>query len=359
VTPTADGRRDLLFWGIVLTGLLAVVWLLSDVLLPFVLGMAIAYVVDPVVVWLTRHRMSRGVAAGLLVGGSFVIGVVALLLVGPIVVEQAGAFLERVPDLLASAHRATAPVLQRVLERLGAGTRGEVPAVLVQAGHRLEGMVVDWAAGLVGRGVALVNVVGLLSVTPLVAFYLLRDWPKVVREVDGWLPRSHADVVRAQAREADRVLAGFARGAALVSALLAVFYAGALSLVGLDFGLLIGLAAGALSFVPYLGALVGFGASVGMALIQFWPEWTRVAIVGAVFVVGNVVSDYLVTPRIVGDRIGVHPLWVLFGLFAGGALFGFVGLLISVPACAVIGVLARFAIARYKASSYYRGSDAA
>jgi predicted PurR-regulated permease PerM len=341
----------------VLGGLLVLVWLLADVLRPFVLGMAIAYVLDPVVVWLTRYRLTRGTSAGLLVGGSFLAGVVVTLVVGPVVIEQAGAFLARVPDLLASAYRMTAPLLQRVLDRMGVGPRGEVPEVLVQAGHRVTGMLADWAAGLIGRGVALVNVLGLLAVTPLVAFYLLRDWPKVIAEIDGWLPRSHADVVRAQAREADRVLAGFARGAALVCALLAVFYATALSLAGLDFGLLIGLVAGGLSFVPYLGALVGFVASVGMALIQFWPDWTRVALVAGIFVVGNVVSDYVVTPRVVGDRIGLHPLWVLFGFFAGGALFGFVGMLIAVPACAVIGVVARFAIGQYKASSYYLGEE--
>jgi predicted PurR-regulated permease PerM len=154
------------------------------------------------------------------------------------------------------------------------------------------------------------------------------------------------------------VLAGFARGAALVCTMLALFYAAALSAVGLDFGLLIGVAAGALSFVPYLGALVGFGASVGMALIQFWPNWTRVVVVGAIFIFGNVISDYVITPRVVGDRIGVHPLWVLFGFFAGAALFGFVGMLIAVPACAVIGVAARFGIGQYKASALYRGSTA-
>jgi predicted PurR-regulated permease PerM len=127
--------------------------------------------------------------------------------------------------------------------------------------------------------------------------------------------------------------------------------------VGLDFGLLIGLTAGALSFVPYLGALVGFVASVGMAVVQFWPSWIPVAVVAAIFFVGQWVSDYVITPRIVGDRIKVHPLWVLFGFFAGGALFGFVGMLVSVPACAVIGVVARFGIARYKASPYYRGGS--
>jgi predicted PurR-regulated permease PerM len=220
----------------------------------------------------------------------------------------------------------------------------------------METMAAERAAALLGQGIALVNVLALLSVTPLVSFYLLRDWPKFLSHIDRLLPRDHADAIRAEAREADRVLAGFARGAALVCALLAVFYAVALSIVGLDFGLLIGIVAGALSFVPYLGALVGFGASVGMALVQFWPDWIRVAIVGGIFVFGNVVSDYVVTPRVVGDRIGLHPLWVLFGFFAGAALFGFVGMLVAVPACALIGVVARFAIRRYEASALYQGT---
>lgn len=355
--PRPEAHRDLVFWAVVLAGFLVLLWLLSDVLLPFVLGMAIAYVVDPIVVWLGRFRLSRGASAGLLIAGSFLAGVLALLVVGPIVFEQAGRFLGRLPELLGAAYRITVPLLERLLDRLGVGPRGEVPAVVVEAGHRLEGMLADWAARLFEHSLALVNIAGLLSVTPLVAFYLLRDWPRILATIDGWLPREYAPIIRAQATEADRVLAGFARGAALVCALQGTFYAVALSLVGLDFGLLIGLVAGALSFVPFLGTFVGFGSAVGMAVIQFWPAWQRVAIVAAIFLFGNFVADYVVTPRLVGDRIRVHPLWVLFGVFAGGALFGFVGVLIAVPACALIGVIARFAVAQYQSSSYYRGTD--
>jgi predicted PurR-regulated permease PerM len=349
-------RRDLAIWGGLLASLVALLWLLSGILLPFVLGMAIAYVVDPVVVWLERRGLSRGVAAGLLVGSSFVASVVTLLVVGPVLVEQAGALLARLPAILSAAYETAAPLVRRLLAAVGVGPSGEVPPVLVAAGHRVESMAAEWAASLLGQGIALVNVLALLSVTPLVAFYLLRDWPKIVGRIDRLLPREHAETIRAEAREADRVLAGFARGAALVCALLAVFYGVALSIVGLDFGLLIGIAAGALSFVPYLGALVGFGASVGMALVQFWPDWVRVALVGGIFVFGNVVSDYVVTPRVVGDRIGLHPLWVLFGFFAGAALFGFVGMLVSVPACALVGVVTRFAVRQYEASALYRGT---
>lgn len=349
--------RDQAVWAVVLAAVLGALWLLSGVLLPFVLGMAIAYVVDPVVLWLERRGLSRGAAAGVLVGSSFAISMLLMLVIAPVVIDQAVALLVRVPELLATAYRAAVPLVQRVLGGLAVGTRGEVPGILVHAGARFEELFAAWAAGLVTQGLALVNVVGLLSVTPLVAFYLLRDWPLVVTEVDSWLPRDYADTIREQAREADRVLAGYARGAALVCTGLALFYGTALSVVGLDFGLLIGLVAGGLSFVPYLGALVGFGASVGMALLQFWPEWTRVVLVGGIFVFVNVVSDYVVTPRVVGDRIGVHPLWVLFGFFAGASLFGFVGMLIAVPACAVLGVAARFAIGRYKASALYQGNE--
>ena len=336
--------------------MLALLWLLSGILLPFVLGMAIGYVVDPLVVWLERRGLSRGAAAGLLVGSSFVASMVTMLVVGPVLVEQAGALLARIPAILSAAYETAAPLVHRLLAAAGVGPSGEVPEILVQAGHRIENMAAERATALLGQGLALANLLGLLAVTPLVSFYLLRDWPKVVSHLDRWLPRDHAETIRELAREADRVLAGFARGAALVCGLLALYYGIALSIVGLDFGLLIGFATGVLSFVPYLGMMIGFGTAVGMALIQFWPDWIRVAIVGGIVLFGNAVSDYVVTPRIVGGRIGLHPLWVLFGFFAGAALFGFVGMLISVPACAVIGVLARFALRQYEASALYRGT---
>ena len=350
-------RRDVVFWVVVLGGIAVLLHLLGDVLPPFVLGMAIAYVVDPLVVALDRRGLSRAAAAGLLVGIAFAIGTAGLVLLVPVIVEQVMALAARVPDLVATAYAAALPTLTRTLALLGVGARTDLPQVLLGLAQRGEALLAAWATGLLGRGLALVNFVALLSVTPLVAFYLLRDWPRILAQIDAALPRDHAATIRAQAREADRVLAGYARGAALVCALLMAFYAVALSLVGLDFGLTIGLVAGALSFVPYLGALVGLASGVGVALWQFWPSWGRVLAVAAIFLVGQLTSDYVITPRVVGDRIGVHPLWVLFGFFAGGALFGFTGMLLSVPACAVLGVVARFGIARYKASTIYRGTQ--
>ena len=157
--------------------------------------------------------------------------------------------------------------------------------------------------------------------------------------------------------EGQRVLAGFARGSFVVCLVLVLFYALALTIVGLDFGLVIGLTAGAVSFVPYLGFLIGLASSVGVALYQFWPQWGWVLAVLGIFLFGQVMTDYVLTPRLVGGQVGLHPLWVIFAVFAGAALFGFVGMLIAVPTCAVIGVIARFAIARYKASAFNRGTE--
>jgi len=340
-------RRENAFWISVLLGSLAFLWLFDAILLPFVVGMAIGYFLDPVVERLTRCGISRAVAAGAIIIGAFAIGVLALVLLVPVVIQQITALVQDLPALLATARERIAASVAPFTDAF-APPLDHVATQAVEQGSRL-------ALGIIGRGLALVNVASLLAITPLVSFYLLRDWPRIVAEIDSWLPRAHAQTIRQQARAIDEVLAGFARGSAIVCTLLAAFYALALTLAGLDYGLVIGLVAGGLSFVPYLGFLVGLISSVGMASYQFWPEWPRIAIVLVIFFAGQWGSDYFLTPRLVGKRANVHPLWILFSIFAGGAVFGFVGILLAVPACAAIGVLVRFAIARYKRSQIYLG----
>ena len=340
-------RREAAFWITLLLGSLVFLWLFDAILLPFVVGMAIGYFLDPVVERLTRYGISRAAAAGTLIAGAFAIGIAAIVLLLPVVIHQLTALVQDLPGLLATVRERIASSVTPFTDAF-APPLDQVATQAVEQGGRV-------ALGVIGRGLALVNVASLLAITPLVSFYLLRDWPRIVAEIDGWLPRAHADTIRQQARAIDEVLAGFARGSAIVCTLLATFYAVALTLAGLDFGLVIGLVAGALSFVPYLGFLVGLLSSVGMATYQFWPVWGRIAIVLAIFFVGQWGSDYFLTPRLVGKRANVHPLWILFSVFAGGTVFGFVGVLLAVPACAAIGVLVRFAIARYKTSQIYLG----
>lgn len=339
-------RRETFFWLAVAAGFVLFLWLFQAILLPFVVGMAIGYLLDPVMRRLADLGISRGIAAGSLIVGSFLFGLLVLLLVLPVLIDQATELGKQLPQLVA-------PVRRWVIDILAPAPGVPKPfAELAQQGlSQLAGIL----GSVVNQGMALINLASLLAVTPLVAFYLLRDWPRIVTELDDCLPRRHAQTIRELARTIDEVLAGFARGAALVCVILAAFYAIALSLVGLEFGLVIGLLAGSLSFVPYLGFVIGLVASVGVALYQFWPQWIPILLVLGIFLSGQVLSDYVLAPRLVGERAGLHPLWVLFGVFAGGALFGFAGMLLAVPACAAIGVLTRFAVKQYKESELYGG----
>ena len=220
-----------------------------------------------------------------------------------------------------------------------------------QAGSML-GFAVGAVRQIVGGGFAIFNVLSLVIVTPVVSFYLLRDWRRAVTRIDSWLPRRYVGVLRAQAREVDRILAAWLRGQLLCCAVLAVFYAAALSAVGLDLGLVVGLASGLLSFIPYVGSITGGVASIGLAFAQF-PDWRGVAWVAGVYVAGQVLEGYVIYPRFLGDRVELHAVWVIFALFAGGAAFGFLGVLMAVPVAAAIGVLARFWLRRYMASPLY------
>jgi predicted PurR-regulated permease PerM len=207
---------------------------------------------------------------------------------------------------------------------------------------------------LVTGSLAVFNVLSLVFITPVVTFYLLRDWKTVTRLVDSWLPRAHAETIRTQLRAIDVTLAGFVRGQAMVCVALASFYGLGLTVVGLDLGLVVGLAAGLGSFIPYFGTVSGFVVGLGLAVAQS-QDWTLAAMVAGVFVVGNLLEGNILAPKLVGEKIGLHPVWVIFALLAGGALFGFLGILLALPVTAVIGVLTRFALSRYLESSLYRG----
>jgi predicted PurR-regulated permease PerM len=211
-------------------------------------------------------------------------------------------------------------------------------------------------ASLWSGGRVVLNVLALLIVTPVVAFYLLYDWDRLVARVDSWLPRDHVEEVRKIARDIDRAIAAFIRGQGLVCLILAAVYSVGLVIVGLNFGFLIGLGAGLLGFIPFVGATVGFAVSLGIAIAQFWPDWIWIAATAAVFGLGQFLENYVLQPRLIGQNVGLHPVWVMFALFAFGYLFGFVGVMIAIPAAAAVGVLVRYALARYLASPIYRGS---
>jgi len=354
--PGMTAERQMRFWLIGLAVFAATLYLLSGVLLPFVAGMAVAYLLDPVCDRLERWGLSRGLATAVLTLLFLVLAVAALLLLVPLVAGQLVSLIENTPDYIDS--------LRGQFSHLIAGLESRIdPQLLERLRDAIAGSAgrsVEWATSMLGGvltgGVAFVNLLSLLVITPVVAFYLLRDWDRIVTTVDSWLPRDHAVTIRRLAGEVDQRLAGFVRGQGTVCLSLGAFYAIGLSMADLQFGLVIGVVAGLLSFIPYVGAIVGMLLSVGLAMVQF-DDWMRIAIVAGIFLVGQALEGYVLTPRLVGGQVGLHPVWVMFALLAGGALFGFVGMMLAVPTTAVIGVGVRFALASYLASPYYdRGS---
>ena len=340
-----------------LAGLLVVVGfalhLFASILLPFVAAAGIAYFLDPPTTRLTRAGMPRGLAAFLMVVALVAAGLLFALLLYPLLLAQVGLLLGRVPSYVYAVQHWAGGVISQLQESLGSEyVDGKLRDLVAGQAGAMLGFLAAALSRIVGGGFALFSVLSLLVVTPVVAFYLLRDWRRAVARVDSWLPRRYAGVLRAQAREVDRILSAWLRGQALCCVALAVYYAVALSAVGLDLGLIVGLSAGLLSFIPYVGSITGGVASIGLAFAQF-PTWTGVAMVAGVFVSGQVLEGYVIYPRFLGDRVELHAVWVIFALFAGGAAFGFIGVLMAVPVAAALGVLLRFWLRRYLQSPLY------
>jgi predicted PurR-regulated permease PerM len=280
--------------------------------------------------------------------------VLLILLVAPIVGGQLSSFIENIPGyvtklqtLLSDPSR---PWVQKVL---GAGFNADKSlGDLVTQGV---GWLTSFLKSLWSGGRALVSLFSLVVVTPVVAFYLIYDWHRMIRTADSWIPVHQRETVRKLACDIDAAIAGFVRGQTAVCLILGSFYAAALTLSGLNFGLLIGLISGVITFIPYVGSMTGLILALGVAVAQFWPHYSSILIVLGIFLAGQFVEGNLLAPKLVGRRVGLHPLWLIFALLAFGYLFGFVGLLVAVPLAATIGVLVRFALQRYRESSLYTG----
>jgi predicted PurR-regulated permease PerM len=333
--------------------LLFSLWLFSAILTPFVLAACIAYFLDPPTTCLARIGIPRALAAFLLVLGLTALALLSVLLLYPLLVAQIGVLVQRLPAYVAGIGQLVRQALESAQEALGPDVVDTQLRDLVvgQAGQMVT--FLGTAVGrLIGGGVALFNVFTLLVVTPIVGFYLLRDWQAMMTRLESWLPRRSAQVLRQLARDTDRVLAAWLRGQLLCCALLAAYYAVGLSAVGLELGLTVGLMAGVLSFIPYVGSLTGFVTAVLLAMAQF-GTWNGVGLVVAVFLFGQFVEGYVIYPRLLGDRVELHAVWVIFSLFAGGVAFGFLGVLLAVPMAAAIGVVARYWLRRYLESPLY------
>ncbi len=344
-----------LSWLMLLGVAMLMVWLLQPVLLPFVAGAAIAYVFDPTVRRLEAWRVGRTLASTIVICLFFFLLILAIALLAPVLQRQLAGLIERLLELAQTLMTWARPYIEQAADQAGLPQVKEMSGATDVAGKVL-GWVGGVIAGLWSGGLALVNILSLVVITPIVAWYLIRDWPRIIAYVDALLPLQHAETIRAQARLIDQRMAGFLRGQALVCLILGVFYAVTLSLVGLKYSLIVGLVSGALSFIPYVGSVVGLVISLAVAVFQY-DHWYQVGIVAGIFLFGQFLEGNFITPKLVGDRVGLHPVWLIFALLAGGALFGFFGMLLAVPMAAAAGVLLRFAIDRYLNSPLYAGGQ--
>ena len=360
-------ERQVLFWGLALAALLLVVYVLGSIITPFAAGIVLGYLLDPVVLKLQRFglqpsrrlashphcfRPGRSSSFSFLSSRCWGISSFAFaqhlpgyaMRLQAIAVEEGNAFMEKY-----GGHWLEALGLEQQLS--SAQIQKSVGDFVAQGAQWL----LDAFTSLVSGGAALFNFLSLLIVTPVVAFYILVDWHRMIAKLDSWLPLEHRETLRKIAREINHALAGFIRGQSIVCLFLGVWYSLGLTLIGLDYGFLIGVVAGVLSFVPYVGSLTALVLSLSVALFQGWPSLKLFLLALGVVGTGQFLEGNVLSPQLVGESIGLHPVWLMFALLAFGQLFGFVGLIIAVPTAAAIGVVARHLIALYLASPLYRG----
>lgn len=346
-------RQQVIYWSIVAAVFLVMLWVLSDVILPFLVGSAIAYFLDPVADRLERVGASRAVATTIIFVFLILVFVVAVLAVVPLLIEQTSGLIEAAPGIFENLRTF---LTERFPEIFDEGS--PVQTSLVNLGETIQSRGAELLQTVLSSAAGVVNVLVFMVVVPVVAFYMLLDWDRMIARIDELLPRDHAPTVRLLASRIDRTLASFVRGQGTVCLILGTFYAVALMIVGLQFGLVVGLIAGVLTFIPYVGALVGGGLAIGLALVQFWGDWWMILIVAAIFQAGQIAEGNVLTPKLVGSSVGLHPVWLIFALSAFGTIFGFVGLLVAVPVAAVIGVLVRYGVEQYRDGLLYRGVEA-
>lgn len=355
-------------WALAIVAVALFLYLFSGVLMPFAAGIALGYLLDPVAEKLERLGLNRLGAALFILAVSIILIVLALVLIGPVLGHQLSGFVENLPRIVLRLQALVSDWSAKLLDTswgsdlatrlgLGSGNPGDIQKALADYAGEAAKWLGGFARSLISGGAALVGILSLIVVTPVVAFYILVDWNRMIASMKSLVPPRYLPEVSAVAGDMDAALAGFLRGQSLVCLFLGLWYGLGLTLIGLNYGFLIGITAGFLSFIPYVGSLTALVVSAVVALVQGWPDWTMLAKALAVVIAGQFLEGNVLSPKLVGESVGLHPVWLMFALLASGSLFGFTGLIVAVPVAAALGVLLRFFFARYRESPFYLGED--
>ena len=364
-------QKQFQYWGLVAGFLVFLLWALGTVLTPFILGGAIAYFLDPIADRLEAWGQSRAMATVIITLSAILLFFLIFLLVVPTLIGQLGQLITTIGQIIQDLPQIWDSTKDWLTNRFpNLDLQGSfLTDQLVGLGNAIQSRGGDLVTALLNSAQGIINVVVLLVIVPVVTFYMLMDWDRMVAQIDDLLPRDHQETVRKLASQIDNTLASFIRGQGTVCLILGTYYAVALMIAGLNFGLIVGFIAGLISFIPYIGALIGGVLAIGLALFQWWGgtevvdgetielgiNWLRIGIVAAIFALGQFFEGNILTPKLVGNSVGLHPVWLILALSVFGSLFGFVGMLVAVPVAAIIGVLARFLISEYKAGQLYKG----
>jgi len=354
----------MLLWGLAILSIVGLLYILSSVLTPFVAGLALGYLLDPVADRLQAAGFSR-LGAALLILTLFILVLwTVILLVGPVLSHQLAGFITSLPGYVTTlqglisewSEHAAGEKINDWLGRVGlsgAATSIDLQKYMTDLAAQAPALAGDFLKSLLSRGIAMINIISLVVVTPVVAFYILLDWDEMVAILDDLVPPRHREDVRMLARDIDAAMSGFLRGQSAVCLFLGAWYALGLTMIGLNFGFLIGVMAGVLSLIPYVGSITAFVLSITVGIVQGWPHWQIPAEAIAVVSIGLFLDGNVLSPRLVGASVGLHPVWLMFALFAFGSLFGFTGMIVAVPVAAALGVVLRFIARRYRESAIY------
>jgi predicted PurR-regulated permease PerM len=350
-------RTQVLVWVGFTVVVIFALWLFRPILLPFVVGIALAYILNPLVNVVQRLRIGRGWSTAIVLLAVVAAVVGFFVAVTPLIVSQIIGLAQNLPGYIATLNDLVQEALPALIEWLGPDRTAQLEASIVQFVSNGSELIYNLTAQVAASGLTVLNTLAFIILTPVVAFYLLLDWEGMVKGIDDLLPREHRREIRTVLDQIDRSMAGVFRGQGSVILVLTVYYATALTLTGLNFGLVIGLMTGLFSFIPFFGFLTGFVLSMGIAFVQFAPvgNWWFVVIVFLVYMIGQFLEGNVLYPRLVGQSININPVWLMFALFAFGLLFGFAGLILAVPLAAITATLTRYAVRRYKESALYNG----
>jgi predicted PurR-regulated permease PerM len=327
--------------------------LVSQILLPFMIGLLIAYFLDPAVDKLRKYGISRGLASVSILSIFILAVFVFCITLGPILYHQLISLLATIPSYLAELSSAFSPHLAEIYDKFGYEEVVDNSTLVQKLSAQFLKLSSSLFSNIWHSSLVLINGFVLFFITPIITFYFLRDWDKLVLGIYSLVPKKNQKETKEQFKEIDKTLSAYIRGQTNVCLILGAFYAICLTFVGLNHGFVIGFFAGILAFIPYFGAFLGMAIAVLLAFLQFTSPMEIVSVL-LVFVIGQFIEGNFITPKLVGDKVGIHPALIIFSLLAGGVLFGFVGILFAIPAISIIGVITRFYNKKYLASKFFK-----